>query len=237
MKANSKKNSRIVTVALAIAAVGLLSLGTVGGARAAITNYSGEYTAEFATQTIDVKLTENGNVVSGDLLQDATQLTLGKDYEEALGANNPEGNIEEYVRLTVHKYWLDGDNKQPEDVKVDPSMITLLDGSSDWIKGEESENGETVTYYYTKPLAPGKSTSNAVAGFIVDSSDIETQVTQSTSTDGKTITTTYDYNGLSVGLSADVDGVQTHNPEAAMLSAWGVTVTLDGNGNITSVTE
>jgi hypothetical protein len=224
MKANRKSN-RTVTIALSIAAVGLLAFGSVGGARAAITNYSDAYVAEFETQEIGVALTENGNPVEGDdaLLQDAGKMTPGKTVTDALAATN-DGTIDEYIRLTVRKYWIDESKR----LDLKPNMIQLVQGSDKWIMVDENENDEFVEFYYTEPVAPGDATSDAITGFIVDNS-ITTFVSQTTSDDGHTITTTYEYNGLSVGLEAEVDGVQTHNAHDAILSAWGVDATMSGD--------
>ena len=46
--------------------------------------------------------------------------------------------------------------------------------------------------------------------------------------EGNVITTTYDYEGVTLNLEAEVDVVQTHNAEDAILSAWGRKVSLSG---------
>ena len=48
----------------------------------------------------------------------------------------------------------------------------------------------------------------------------------------KTITMTYDYDGVEFVLEIDVDAVQTHNADDAIRSAWGVDVTVDADGNL-----
>ena len=44
-----------------------------------------------------------------------------------------------------------------------------------------------------------------------------------------TIISTYDYNGYQFVLEADVDSVQDHNAQDAILSAWGKEVTINDN--------
>ena len=44
--------------------------------------------------------------------------------------------------------------------------------------------------------------------------------------DGKTITTSYDYDGWQFCIEATVDAVQDHNAEDAIKSAWGRDVTI-----------
>ena len=49
---------------------------------------------------------------------------------------------------------------------------------------------------------------------------------------GKNITYVYEYNGYTFTVEAEVDAVQTHNAEAAIKSAWGVSVVVSENGNL-----
>ena len=48
----------------------------------------------------------------------------------------------------------------------------------------------------------------------------------------KTITTSYDYDGYSFHVEAEVDAVQTHNAKDAIKSAWGVDVVIDSDGTL-----
>ena len=60
---------------------------------------------------------------------------------------------------------------------------------------------------------------------------------QKTETNGNytTITTTYDYDGVSFRIEVEVDAVQEHNAEDAIWSAWGKRVTV--NDGILSLVE
>ena len=50
--------------------------------------------------------------------------------------------------------------------------------------------------------------------------------------DGYTvITTKYDYDGKKFVVKAEVNAVQTHNAADAIKSAWGVNVSVGGNGS------
>jgi hypothetical protein len=53
-------------------------------------------------------------------------------------------------------------------------------------------------------------------------------MTKTISDDGKTITTSYDYDGWQFCIEAAVDAVQDHNAEDAIKSAWGRDVTISG---------
>ena len=71
---------------------------------------------------------------------------------------------------------------------------------------------------------------------IIDDS-IAKKVSQETETNGNytTITTTYDYDGVSFRIEVEVDAVQEHNAEDAIWSAWGKRVTV--NDGILSLVE
>ena len=58
-------------------------------------------------------------------------------------------------------------------------------------------------------------------------SAVVNKVTQTESGRG-TIVTTYDYDGVQFVIEANVDAVQEHNAEDAILSAWGRSVTVSG---------
>lgn len=246
MKAKNRKKYRAVTAALSVAAVGLLALGSVTGARAALTSISEDYISEFGTQHIGVSLVEQTGDHDAQTIADDGELlvnlvgkdepfVIGKKYDEKLMAQNT-GAIDEYVRMTVRKYWTDDSGKR---VNLSPGLIKLSFNESDWIKVDENPDDEIIVLYYKKPLAAGEGsgagemTKEALETLRVDN-EILKWVEQST--EGNVITTTYAYSGISVGLDADVDAVQTHNAHDAILSAWGDDVTIDAaSGAITGV--
>ncbi len=238
MKANSRNKYRKVTAVLSVAAVALLAFGGVTGARAALT-YSTVFQSDFGTQDIGVGLVEKtGANDAVSIEEDGALLTklvgegetfiVGKKYDEQLMAENT-GTIDEYVRMTVHKYWVDGDDKQTD---LKPEQIKLTFNESDWIVVDEDKTDETIVLYYKTPLAAGEEsvTKAAVTSLTADSS-ILSAVKQTTakSDDGTTITTEYAYDGISIGLDAEVDSVQTHHAQDAMLSAWGVNASFSGD--------
>ena len=47
-----------------------------------------------------------------------------------------------------------------------------------------------------------------------------------------TVTMTYDYDGASFVVEAEVDAVQTHNAQSAIKSAWGVDVEVGADGTL-----
>lgn len=229
-----KRRQRRITAILSVAAVGLLAFGSIGGARAALT-YSDTYTSQLETQDIAVSLLENNTEVEGEdaLLQNlqTTPIVVGQAYDEVLSARN-DGTIDAFVRVTVHKYWEDDTEKR---LDLSPELIKLTVNEDDWLVVDDDPEDESVEFYSKTPIASGDSV-EVVQNLMIDSK-IKTIVkqTKSKTDDGTTITTTYKYDGLYVGMDADVDAVQTHNAEDAILSAWGVEAAGADSGTITSV--
>ncbi len=243
MKAKNRKNYRAVTAALSIAAVGLLAFGSVGGARAALT-YSDTYNGQIGTQDIGVGLVEttgdndpesidNGGALLTNLLDENEAFKIGKVYDEKIAVENT-GTIDTFVRLTIHKYWADPNGKKATDLS--PELIKLEFDDENWIVVENAAEPETVTLYYTQPLASGETTNDVLESLKVDS-ELETLVTQTEKAagGGVDIITTFKYDGYSIGLNAEADAVQTHNAEDAILSAWGVNAAGADSGTITAI--
>ncbi len=218
------KKFSAVSIVLLIVAVIMLLIGGIGGARAALTE-SDTHNATLEMKDLSVVLQENGTDVNdeGELLSKLlgadTSLKVGKKYSEVLTVKN-DGTIDEYVRVILYKYWTDGEGKA---VDLDPELIKLGLGA-DWKVDDSASTPERTVLYYTEPLAAGD-TSEAVLESITIDSKLATMVTMGdpvTSEDGvTTVEYTYKYNGLKFGLKAEVDGVQTHNAEDAIKSAWG----------------
>lgn len=119
---NLSLQMRILLIVLAAALVGCLVMMTVSPARAKLEFFSPDYVAEIQQTHIGVKLTEKTGdeaefrIVSGDdqLIQQQDKLLgadaetgpqLDKIYPEALSVKNASDDMDEYVRLTVRKYW------------------------------------------------------------------------------------------------------------------------------------
>ena len=236
-------------LAMLVTALVLLAFSTVGAARAALKYFSETYTGQFETYHIGVQLRENGDVSaskkwssgswavegSAKVLGDITSFEFGKAYKEELTVSN-NGEIKEYVRATIYKYWVDANgNKQ---VDLDPSYIQLeLNTDDGWIidtaYSETADHPERIVMYYTEPLAVGDETTAFMKSIKVDPAvkAVATQKTDTKTVEGKTvttITTTYTYDDKLFALEVQVDGVQTHNAEDAIKSAWGRDVTISG---------
>ena len=100
---------------------------------------------------------------------------------------------------------------------------------------DDDPDDEIVQLYSIEPIAAGEALT-AVEEMGVDS-QIAKMVKQTYTKEGKTttITTIYEYDGFYIGLDVDVDAVQTHNAEDAILSAWGVNAAGADDGAITGI--
>lgn len=217
-----------------------LTGAAIPSARSALTITSRDHDAQLEMYHIGITLNENEKPlafrnyknekwnVNGDveLLSGITSFHYGETYEEKLSVTN-SGSIDEYVRVTVYKYWLDGNGKK--DRNLDPSYIDLiLLKDNGWIVDESASTEERTVLYYQKPLAPGETTPDLSSSLLING-DIKKYVRESeTKTeDGYTVVTSvYSYNGRHFALEVEADGVQTHNAEDAVRSAWGVSVTV-----------
>lgn len=238
-------------VAFVLAAALLLTSG-IGGARAALTYYSETYAARVSMSSIGVTLNENDMAVSyrnygadgewrqetgallSGMLAEGETVKPGAPYEERLSVTN-SGNIGQYVRVSVHRYWTDAEgNKKTE---VSPAMVGLklrdadiaaIPPDSGWLVDPEASTDERTVLYYNKVLAPGETTPLFADTLIIDSR-VAAKVTQTEEEkDGGTvITTKYDYDGYSFHVEAKVDAVQEHNAQDAVYSAWGRGVTVN----------
>lgn len=269
--------SPITTIVLFVAAGGLLLFSTIGAARALPQYISETYSGHVEMYDIGVSLLENGERVAwrdykddseGDNW-DETNTTptkvgillnklLGKDEEFVPGKAYPEeisventGTINEWVRVTLYKYWLDPNGNKVIAYDKDrsgslptgmvmaeenglttyglsPALIeftynNLVDekGNGDWIFDKEASTPEErEVYYYNKLLESGSKTTPLTKTLSVNQS-VADAVIQTTEDDGKTVVTTFVYDGWQFCVEAAVDAVQERNATDAIKSAWG----------------
>ena len=199
---------------------------------------------------------ENGALLTKMLdTEKGEELVLGKSYPELLTVTNSSGKhtktgIDEYVRVTLYKYWKDPDGNKVTTLSPDLIDLHLLAGEGqDWIVDEKlSAQGdkyrERTILYYTKPLKVGETTSPLSDKLTIDSA-IGTKVKQTDvkkeEKNGKTYTTkstVYEYDGYQFMIEAQADAVQVGNAEDAIKSAWGREVTIDKeNGGVLSFAQ
>ena len=263
-----KKRNRLSkrTTALLVAAVLLLAGGTVSGTRAALEIRSELFRAHFYLNHLQVHLIENGDDVCGgsNNLNGQTKVTgklatslgydgddklgavePGKYYQEEIAAENGQ-DIDQFVRLTVRKYWAKTDKngnvimkegKPEKATNMDPSWIHLMyDGeegynTSSWFENEAEATDESHTYYYRTDLDGGATSDNLFDQIMIDKKIAEKARTIETKDGNKKIYTyVYKYDGATFFIEADVQAIQTHNANDAIKSQWGVdNITADYN--------
>lgn len=208
------KSPAALVILFAVAA-GLIISGSIGGARAVL-EYSDTYQSQLNLYSMDIQINDG----SGVLLQEQNDKTsdvkepekfsVGKYYKEPLTVAN-NGSIDEYVRVIVSRYWVSGE-KGEKDYSLDPGKI-ILEGSGDgWILDDEYSTAEKLVFYYTGTVEAGGAAPELTLEYCIDSSVAKEEK----------------YNGASFRLEAEADGVQTHNAQHAVISAWGRRVTVSG---------
>ena len=252
---------RKIVIAAFILMAGTFLFSAFGATRAALIT-SDIYDSKFEMYDIGVTLNENGTPIAWrfyngkdrdwvvnketSLFASLNEVRYGTQYPELLSVRN-SGQIDEYVRVTIYKYWLDKDgNKNPA---MDPDLIDLhlLTGDNNWIEDTNYSTKERTVLYYALPLKGTKSvnggeTTTDFADSMMLDEDIKNYVKQETTdydaTSGYTIITTeYIYDGCTFCIDVEVDAVQTHNAEDAALSAWGRAIKIDENGALSLVQE
>ena len=250
---NLDLRNRILLIVLGAALVVCLAMIAVSPARSALVFQSNDYEAEIKQTHIGVTLTENGNDVDpkaqgmGKLLdmdngwqlynvaskQVEESMRPGETYRELLSVQNVSSDMDEYVRLTVRKYWAKTDkdtNNQVKDAERDPALIELIfdkESAEHWVRAENECTEEREVFYYKHVLGAGeKAVEPAITGIRV-------------SNDIKNTKESYRDNCL-LALFAQVDSVQVNNAADAAKSAWGVDIAdlgLDWSGNETNGPE
>lgn len=239
MKMKDFLRSPMATALLFVLAAALLLGGTITGVRAAPLIESQFYTAGVELYSINIQLLENGTVVSGNgetgalltrMIPEGEMLQIGRTYPEELAVRN-NGTIDEYVRVRIFKYWVDENGNKMTD--RDPALIDLhLITGEGWLLDELASTPERTVLYYNRPVPGSGGVTSLFSDTLTLNGGIGLKAREIRSTETRdgvtytTIETVYDYDGVSFRLDVQVDGVQDHNPEAAILSAWGRHVTV-----------
>ena len=228
--------SPVFTAVLFVAAAALIAFGGIGAARAVPRIVSNDWRGEVELTDIETALVENDIVVEGHdtllgksflepnkLGDKAENFKYGTTYDEVLSVRNV-GTIDQYVRVTVYKFWEDADGAKQSGLNPDYIDLHFVEGDG-WTIDKKASTPERTVLYYDKILgcAEGSETGNATDSTpFADKLTINGAVATVTSVkDGEV---TYDYDGKTFRIKAVVDAVQTHNGEVAMTGAWGRTV-------------
>ena len=233
-----KRNIPKTSIALMLAAVLLLTGGTVLAATNAPDIISEDYKSEFELDHIDVALMENGvqsdKISSGSLLGAlGGKAQPGRSYKTELAAKNMT-DTDEIVRMIIRVYWIDADGNK--DVTVDPGLIELSYGddqynSENWQINDRETTAERRVFYLNTILPAGETSAPVVSAIRVNNKVLDdVEVTEDRQGSKTVYTYRYRYEGYSICVDADVQSVQSHNPDDAVRSAWGVqNVTVSGD--------
>ena len=217
MKKN-KKQFPLGLIVVALIAGLMLSFTTVQGARAALNEKSDDYDTTITMKKIDVEIVIEENDILANVPEDYIP---GEEYETSVKVKNT-GEIAEYVRVVVYRYWTDSNGNK--DTSLDPEMIVLDLGGDGWVLDEDAHTAERDILYYSKPLESGEEKSETSS--VISSVKVDTEVMNKvtiTEKDG-VITKTYAYNDKNFVIEIEVDSIQEHNYVDAAKSAWGVDI-------------
>ena len=168
----------------------------------------------------------------------------GRTYKEEIKARNGR-DIDQYVRLSIKKYWVDpAGNKatylSPDLIKLTYNGKAYNTGA--WQRNDKENKGshEMETYYLTNILK-GQKKAPADSPLLFNELTIDKEIVseehmdrQETTQGNKTVYTyTYDYDGYTFYIEADVQAIQTHNINDAIDSLWGVDNVSASKGRIT----
>ena len=230
------KNTPVKATILILAVLMRLFSG-VQTTRAALSYQSNDYQAKTSMKSINISLVENGNEIGdggqlltgplkvmdakGDVTEAESEFRYGVTYAEDLAAKN-SGEIAEYARVIVTRYWLQDGKTEPDKANTDPSLdprLIKLHLTGNWINGGMSASGERIILYYPGVLDVGAS-SSFIDAFQVDGSLAIKATTTDVDESGR-IKITYEYDGREFVIAAEAQCVQTHNAQQAITSAWG----------------
>lgn len=235
MKKN--KGFTISTLILAGVATVLLVVGGISGARAALQFTSRVYEVPLAMEEIGIGILENGEPRDFDTLmldlideENGEEIKPGVTYTENVDVTN-NGEIEEYIRVIVYKYWRDSATGD-KNTALDPALIIPEDPvKHGWIHDEAQSTSEREVYYYSTPVK--KDQVLDLFDTIMIDEDIVDIVYQTDKADAKgNLITKNVYDDKYFGIKVEAAGVQTHNAEDAILSAWGAEVDISENGTL-----
>ena len=117
-----------------------------------------------------VSLLENGKIIacrdysgSGNYEQASGEinfdgLEIGEDFEKRITVKN-SGEIEEFVRIIITKYWSDKDGNKNEDVNIEELIELNFTGDENWLIPEDLSTHERIQAYYKKAIDAREETS------------------------------------------------------------------------------
>ncbi len=255
--------SPVMTGLMFILATIMLFAGGIGSTQAALQYESSLYKTELRLKNIGVGLNEStkengiepkeitsryystveangvwtekfGNLIE-NMVNDAgeSEIKIGKEYPFYLTVTN-KGQIDEYVRVTLYKYWVKSEETGNKEKKgwvsgngekqysLDPTLIQIIPADND--KWELKDvTPERMVFYYTDILKSGATTPVPLTKGLRILPGIVDMVTVSEVQQGEKTLITYNfvYDGVKFVVEAQVDAVQSTHSAFSVPSAWG----------------
>lgn len=206
---------KIGIIGLALLLITLVYQGTM-----AVMQESTNVNSKMSAAKLGVAIVQN-DAFGKDAEKEVTfdKVMPGATVEHDLKVENTKDK-DVYIRVTLTKYWVD--EKGKKQTSADAALINTLSNWTDWIVVDDAENSnnEVMYFYYKKPVKANEATTSFLRQ-VQCSTKIEDNI----------------YAKYSIKLDVDVEAVQTVGAKDAILSEWGMNVTIDENNNIVSVEE
>lgn len=213
-----KKYYLLLTAAL------LLAVSIVGSSLAATSASGAPVDSYLKSPTLDLDLSKGMASSEGQSPLEAREGVLmpGDEMGKTTFYVDNKGEVPFYVKVIVSHYWTE-DGEKLIDRTTDDLKWEAGEG---WMKSEGPLLGtskESATFYYARPLNPGERV--PLDAIVYLSSDMDNE-----------------YQGLGFEVTAKATAVQFVSGQnelnaAGILNTFGVIASLDGSGNILSVTE
>ncbi|MEG0366043.1 MAG: hypothetical protein RR585_04355 [Coprobacillus sp.] len=211
-----KKKKMIISV---LAAVMLL----IGGYQITVANFNqnGAVNTKISAGELGIEIVDFDLTVKKDSLGQYQFLSAlpGSTMTRQVGIENVKDK-ELYARVTVTRYWTDGQNNKITDAEA--AYINILtEQTGDWIVMNDSgSNQERIIFYYKQPINAGQKTSPFMDAIQLD----EGMSNQA-------------YSKYHANIKVEAEAIQKVGATDAMLSQWGVDATFDSQGNIETIVE
>ena len=200
----------------------------IGGSLALVrTSSSGQATSDITTKDLGIGIYEdNTEAIDGEII--VKTKVPGETVSKNLVIKNTkttDTGYDTYVRVTIYKTWGEMSDSQNKIFIKDSSLEQLdqiilgITQDPNWYLSTVASTNEETVLYYKVPIKPGESTTPFLNSIKIDES------------------LGNKYADKSILLDIDADAVQVIDGVDAISSAWGISVSVNNLGEITSIAE
>lgn len=200
----------------------------IGGSLALVrTSSSGQATSDITTKDLGIGIYEdNTEAIDGEIILKTK--VPGETVSKNLVIKNTkttDTGYDTYVRVTIYKTWGEMSDSQNKIFIKDSSLEQLdqiilgISQDPNWYLSTVASTNEETVLYYKVPIKPGESTTPFLNSIKIDES------------------LGNKYADKSILLDIDADAVQVIDGVDAISSAWGISVSVNNLGEITSIAE